>query len=69
METPPRESSVSLATLIAALPEEERAILILHYGQGRSIVEIATTLEVEPRVVEAVLKVGKIRLARALGMG
>ena len=44
METTPRESSVSLATLIAALPPEERAILTLHYVLGHSVDEIAATL-------------------------
>jgi DNA-directed RNA polymerase specialized sigma24 family protein len=68
METTPRESSVSLATLIAALPPEERAILTLHYVLGHSVDEIAATLLVEPRTVEVVLKVGKVRLATALGM-
>jgi len=68
METTPRESSVSLATLIAALPPEERAILTLHYVLGHSVDEIAATLAVEPRAVEVVLKVGKVRLATALGM-
>ena len=68
METTPRESSVSLATLIAALPPEERAILTLHYVLGHSVDEIAATLSVEPRAVEVVLKVGKVRLATALGM-
>ena len=68
METTPRESSVSLATLIAALPPEERAILTLHYVLGRSVAEIAATLSVEARAVEAVLNLGKLRLATALGM-
>lgn len=68
METTPREPSVSLAMLIAALPTEERAILTLHYVQGRSVLDIAAALSVAPRVVEAVLKAGKERLAGALGM-
>ena len=68
METTPRESSVSIATLIAALPPEERAILNLHYVQGRSIAEISKTLVVDPKAVEAVLKAGKVRLTTALGM-
>lgn len=69
MESTPRELSASLATLIAALPEEERAILTLHYVQGNSIAQIASTLSVPPRSVEAVLMSGKMRLAEALGMG
>ena len=69
METTPSETSVSLATLIAALPPEERAILTLHYVLGHSIDEIAATLSVESRAVEGVLRVGKTRLSTALGMG
>ncbi len=68
METTPRELD-SLATLIAALPEEERAILALHYVQGHSVAEIASALSVAPRSVEAVLIAGKTRLSAALGMG
>ena len=69
METTPRELSASLATLIAALPEEERAILALHYIQGHTVAQIASTLSVPPRSVEAVLMAGKARLAAALGIG
>lgn len=69
METTPRELSASLATLIAALPPEERAILTLHYVQGHSVAEIASTLSVPPRSVEAVLLAGKARLSAALGIG
>jgi len=59
----------SLATLIAALPEEERVILTLHYVKGRSILEIAQALGVAPKAVEGVLIAGKTRLAAALGIG
>jgi DNA-directed RNA polymerase specialized sigma24 family protein len=69
METTRLEPSSSLATLFAALPEEERAILTLHYVHDHSIVEIASTLSVAPKAVEAVLKAGKARLAAALGIG
>lgn len=68
MERNPRERS-SLATLIAALPQEERAILTLHYVQGHSIGEIAATLSVPQSSVEVVLKSGKARLSAALGLG
>jgi DNA-directed RNA polymerase specialized sigma24 family protein len=67
MEPTPGEPS--LATLIAALPEEERAILTLHYVHDRSVMEIAGALLVAPRAVEVVLKAGKAHLAAALGLG
>jgi len=69
MESNNRELSVNLATLIAALPEEERAILTLHYVAGHSVAEIASVLCVPERAVEGVLATGKARLATALGMG
>ncbi len=69
MEPTNRELSVNLAALIAALPEEERAILTLHYVSGCSIAEIASVLSVPERVVERVLAAGKARLVTALGMG
>jgi DNA-directed RNA polymerase specialized sigma24 family protein len=69
METTPHEPSASLTTLIAALPEEERAILALHYVYNHSVSDIAFTLSVAPKAVEAVLNAGKVRLAAALGMG
>jgi DNA-directed RNA polymerase specialized sigma24 family protein len=69
METTPSEPSASLAALFAALPEEERAILTLHYVHDHSVADIASTLAVEPRAVEAVLRAGKARLVAALGMG
>jgi len=68
METTPGELS-TLATLIAALPEEERVILTLHYVKGRSVEQIAAVLEVAPKSVEGVLMAGKTRLAKALGIG
>lgn len=59
-------SSASLAELLAALPEEERLILTLHYLQGASATAIATALGVPERAVLSVIASGKARLLAAL---
>ncbi|MEI7659457.1 MAG: sigma-70 family RNA polymerase sigma factor [Actinomycetes bacterium] len=58
----------TLAQVLAALPEEERTILTLHYLKSMSAIEIATLLKVPTRSVEAVITSGKARLSAALGM-
>ncbi|HUW78939.1 MAG TPA: sigma factor-like helix-turn-helix DNA-binding protein [Candidatus Nanopelagicaceae bacterium] len=68
MEITSRELSGSLATLLATLPDEERAILTLHYVRSCSVAEIAVLLSVPPRAVLAVLDTAKCRLLGALGM-
>lgn len=57
-----------LASLIATLPEEERAVLLLHYVQGRTTAEIAELLGVPERAVVSVLASGRARLTGALGI-
>jgi len=64
----PPSHAADLASLIAALPEEERAVLLLHYVQGRSTAEIAALLGVPERAVVSVLAAGRARLAGALGL-
>ena len=63
-ETPEQkqEMPVSIAVLLASLPEEERVILTLHYLKGLSPDQIATALAVPLRAVETVITVGKKRL-------
>ena len=58
----------SLAELLAALPEEERFILTLHYLRSQSSSEIAALLSVPERSVIAVFESGKARLTGALGL-
>jgi hypothetical protein len=58
----------TLAQVLAALPEEERIILTLHYLRGLSSAEIATMLSVPERAVDAVISTGKARLSALLGL-
>jgi RNA polymerase sigma factor (sigma-70 family) len=57
-----------LASLIAGLPEEERAVLLLHYLKGKTTAEIAELLGVPERAVASVLAAGRVRLVEALGL-
>jgi DNA-directed RNA polymerase specialized sigma24 family protein len=54
--------------MLAALPEEERFILTLHYLKGKSAPEIASLLSVPERSVVAVIDSGKRRIAAQLGL-
>lgn len=68
MNSPEEPTTADLASLLDALPEEERAVLVLHYVQGRSTTEIATLLGVPERAVASVLASGRARLTGALGI-
>ncbi|HEY9276058.1 MAG TPA: sigma-70 family RNA polymerase sigma factor [Candidatus Nanopelagicaceae bacterium] len=52
----------TLAQLIAALPEEERIILMLYFVKNLSIAEIATKIGAPERSVRTVLESGRSRL-------
>lgn len=54
--------------MLAALPEEERFILTLHYLKGKSAPEIAALLSVPERSVIVVIDSGKRRIAAQLGL-
>jgi RNA polymerase sigma factor (sigma-70 family) len=56
----------TLSELIASLPEEERAILTLHYLRSQSPAEIAELLHVPERAVSSVISSAKARLLSAL---
>ena len=58
----------TLAEVLAALPEEERIILVMHYLRSMSPIEIAQKLGVPERSVAAVIAVGKARLSKTLGL-
>ena len=58
----------TLAEVLAALPEEERIILVMHYLRSMSPSEIAQKLGVPERSVAAVIAVGKARLSKSLGL-
>ena len=58
----------TLAEVLAALPEEERIILTLSYLRGMSSSQIAASLHVPEKSVEAVIASGKARLTAQLGL-
>jgi RNA polymerase sigma factor (sigma-70 family) len=57
------ERNATLVEYIAALPEEERVILTLHYLKNHSVMEIASRLGVPERSVSQVLAAGRARIA------
>jgi len=59
---------MTLAEVLAALPEEERFILTLYYLRSKSSLEIAQLLEVPVRSVDTVIGQGKARLSALLGL-
>jgi DNA-directed RNA polymerase specialized sigma24 family protein len=61
-------SPQTIAEMLAALPEEERFILTLHYLKGKSAPEIAALLSVPERSVIVVIDSGKRRIAAQLGL-
>jgi len=58
----------TLVEVLAALPEEERIILVMHYLRSMSASEIAQKLGVPERSVTAVIAIGKARLSKTLGL-
>lgn len=64
----PALAAPDLATVIAGLPEEERAVLLLHYVRGKSTAEIAELLGVPERAVVSVLASGRAKVASVLGL-
>ena len=59
---------LTLAQVLASLPEEERIILTLYYLRSKSSADIATLLSVPERAVIAVIESGKARLKGELGL-
>lgn len=60
------KQAATIADVLASLPEEERFILTLNLLKGMPAAEIAATLGVPQRSVDAVISGGKARLARLL---
>lgn len=60
---------LTLAQALAQLPEEERAILTLHYLRSMQISEIAAFLGVPEKSVSTVMVSGKTRLTSLLELG
>ncbi|CAB4804577.1 unannotated protein [freshwater metagenome] len=62
------KAPLTLAQVIASLPEEERFILTLHYLRSMPPAEIAELLSVPVRAVDVVIASGKARLHAFLGL-
>jgi RNA polymerase sigma factor (sigma-70 family) len=60
---------LTLAGALAQLPDEERAVLNLHYLQSMPVSEIAALLGVPEKSVAAVMASGKARLTSLLTAG
>ncbi|CAB4748328.1 MAG: sigma-70 family RNA polymerase sigma factor [Actinobacteria bacterium] len=58
----------TLAEVLAALPEEERFIMTMHYLRSMSPADIAESLSVPIRSVEVVIASGRARLSAHLGL-
>jgi len=58
----------TLSEVLAALPDEERIILVMHYLRSMPPSEIAQKLGVPERSVTAVIASGKARLSKVLGL-
>ena len=59
---------VTLAEVLASLPDEERFILTMHYLRQMSPEQIAQILTVPEQAVISVISSGKARLSHVLGL-
>jgi len=59
---------VTLAEVLASLPDEERFILTMHYLRQMSPEQIAQLLTVPEQAVISVISSGKARLSHVLGL-
>ena len=55
-----------LKDLLAAMPREQRLVLLLHHADGLTLPEIAAVLELQPERVEALLARGLAVLQQAV---
>jgi RNA polymerase sigma factor (sigma-70 family) len=58
----------TMSEVLAALPDEERIILVMHYLRSMPASQIAENLGVPERSVVAVIASGKARLSKTLGL-
>ena len=59
---------MTIADALAALPEEERIILSLHYNKEMSAGDIAAMLKVPEKSIQVVIATGRTRITRLLGL-
>ena len=62
-----RETAIEIETALAALPDEQRAALVLVDVQGMPVDEAAQVLGVPPGTVKSRCSRGRARLAVSLG--
>jgi RNA polymerase sigma-70 factor (ECF subfamily) len=60
------ESDLDLRSNVQALPYRERAIVVLHYGYGLELNEVADLLDEKPSTIRSVLFRTRARLRSAL---
>ena len=63
----PLTSDLDLRAAVEALPYRDRTIVVLHYGHGLTLEEIAVILGAKPATIRSVLFRARARLRRALG--
>lgn len=60
--SPPAVSDLGLRELVEALPHRDRTVVVLHYGHGLPLEEIARLLGEKPTTIRSVLFRARIRL-------
>jgi RNA polymerase sigma-70 factor (ECF subfamily) len=60
------QRDVALRQLIESLPVRERTLIVLHYGYGYQVNEIAALLDVHPANARTILFRARSRISRAL---
>ena len=63
----PVSSDLDLRVGVEALPYRDRTIVVLHYGHGLSLEEIAVILGAKPATIRSILFRARARLRRMLG--
>lgn len=63
---PPQESCYEFYELLKALPENDRVIFLLYYGEGFNVREVAELLELNENTVKSRLRRGRKRLEQAI---
>ncbi len=65
----PKESDPDLRALVQALPFRDRTVVVLHYGHGLTLEEIAGLLGTKPATIRSVLFRTRARLRARLDGG
>lgn len=60
------QSNLEFKELVESLPEQDRAIFLLYYGEGFTTKEISQTLDIKENTVKSRLKRGREQLRRQL---